>query len=245
MGAACGRAAEPSASVEDDTDEEVDSESDDAFAARSHAAATPSAAPCGPAPRASDEAGRAVLSSDGAASAQDAAATPAAAPERAPRDSAGRVTAPEAPKLRWLRGEMLGTGAFGRVFLGLNEDTGELLAVKEVLLSGNTMQKAAEHLAGLEQEVALLRGCGRVRAACACGVCALTPPACTACRTRTSCVTLARSARRRRVRPARPRRCMALRLPTFHVQIVDASPLPAPLSATRAARTCAGASHLP
>ena len=58
--------------------------------------------------------------------------------------------------LRWQRGELLGTGAFGRVFLGLNEDTGELLAVKEVLLSGTTMERAAEQLKSLEAEVALM-----------------------------------------------------------------------------------------
>ena len=62
-----------------------------------------------------------------------------------------------AARLRWQRGELLGTGAFGRVYLGLNEETGELLAVKEVLLSGGTMAKAAEQLRALEAEVVLLR----------------------------------------------------------------------------------------
>lgn len=65
------------------------------------------------------------------------------------------VTSPT--RLRWQRGELLGTGAFGRVFLGLNEDTGELLAVKEVLLSGSTMERAAEQLRSLEAEVDLMR----------------------------------------------------------------------------------------
>ncbi len=84
----------------------------------------------------------------------------AAAPSGQPAQlDSGRATpAGQSAPLRWQRGELLGTGAFGRVFLGLNEDTGELLAVKEVALSGSTMEKAAEQLRGLEAEVALLRG---------------------------------------------------------------------------------------
>jgi hypothetical protein len=84
---------------------------------------------------------------DAFADAQSGVATDVA--RSAPRGAAAR--------LRWQRGELLGTGAFGRVYLGLNEETGELLAVKEVLLSGGTMAKAAEQLRALEAEVVLLR----------------------------------------------------------------------------------------
>ena len=35
-------------------------------------------------------------------------------------------------KIRYKKGEVLGAGSFGQVYLGLNEATGELLAVKEV-----------------------------------------------------------------------------------------------------------------
>ena len=88
---------------------------------------------------------------------------------------------PKAP-LRWKRGEMIGVGAFGRVYVGMDDDKQQLLAVKEVspspqrffaaprpsgcrcvakrfqvLLSGNTMEKAMEHLKGLESEVEVLR----------------------------------------------------------------------------------------
>jgi len=35
--------------------------------------------------------------------------------------------------IRWKRGEILGQGAFGIVYLGLNTDSGELMAVKQVL----------------------------------------------------------------------------------------------------------------
>jgi serine/threonine protein kinase len=44
----------------------------------------------------------------------------------------GRAEA-ENPPIRWRKGEMIGSGAFGQVYLGMNLDTGELLAVKQVL----------------------------------------------------------------------------------------------------------------
>ena len=39
--------------------------------------------------------------------------------------------APKAP-LRWTRGELIGSGAYGKVYIGLNQETGQLLAVKQV-----------------------------------------------------------------------------------------------------------------
>lgn len=39
---------------------------------------------------------------------------------------------PETGPVNWTRGELLGAGAFGRVYLGLNNDTGQLMAVKQV-----------------------------------------------------------------------------------------------------------------
>lgn len=38
----------------------------------------------------------------------------------------------EAPPIRWRKGELIGCGAFGRVYMGMNLDSGELLAIKEV-----------------------------------------------------------------------------------------------------------------
>lgn len=35
--------------------------------------------------------------------------------------------------IRWRKGEMIGCGAFGRVYMGMNVDSGELLAIKEVI----------------------------------------------------------------------------------------------------------------
>lgn len=40
-----------------------------------------------------------------------------------------------APPIRWRKGELIGCGAFGRVYMGMNLDSGELLAVKQVLLN--------------------------------------------------------------------------------------------------------------
>ena len=33
--------------------------------------------------------------------------------------------------MSWTRGELIGAGAFGRVYLGLNNHTGQLMAVKQ------------------------------------------------------------------------------------------------------------------
>lgn len=40
-----------------------------------------------------------------------------------------------APMIRWRKGELIGCGAFGRVYMGMNLDSGELLAVKQVTSS--------------------------------------------------------------------------------------------------------------
>jgi len=40
---------------------------------------------------------------------------------------------PIPPPIRWRKGELIGCGAFGHVYVGMNLDSGELLAVKQVL----------------------------------------------------------------------------------------------------------------
>lgn len=54
---------------------------------------------------------------------------------------------------------MIGSGAFGQVYLGMNLDTGELLAVKQVLIGSTnaTREKAQAHIRELEEEVKLLK----------------------------------------------------------------------------------------
>jgi hypothetical protein len=59
----------------------------------------------------------------------------------------------ENTSIRWKKGEMLGQGAFGVVYLGLNIDTGELMAVKQMA----TEEVSKKELASLENEINLLR----------------------------------------------------------------------------------------
>ncbi|EIE26178.1 Pkinase-domain-containing protein [Coccomyxa subellipsoidea C-169] len=66
---------------------------------------------------------------------------------------------PETGPVSWTRGELLGAGAFGRVYLGLNNDTGQLMAVKQVLISKdeNVAGRVVEHVQSLEAEVNVLK----------------------------------------------------------------------------------------
>ncbi|XVF57436.1 hypothetical protein PTKIN_Ptkin06aG0205100 [Pterospermum kingtungense] len=63
------------------------------------------------------------------------------------------------PPIRWRKGELIGSGAFGRVYMGMNLDSGELLAIKEVLIAANcaSKEKAQAHVRELEEEVKLLK----------------------------------------------------------------------------------------
>ncbi|XP_058112174.1 mitogen-activated protein kinase kinase kinase NPK1 [Magnolia sinica] len=63
------------------------------------------------------------------------------------------------PPIRWLKGELIGCGAYGRVYMGMNQDSGELLAIKQVSIAANnaSKEKAQAHIRELEEEVKLLR----------------------------------------------------------------------------------------
>ncbi|KAH7842532.1 hypothetical protein Vadar_006465 [Vaccinium darrowii] len=65
----------------------------------------------------------------------------------------------EAPPIRWRKGELIGCGAFGRVYMGMNLDSGELLAVKQVSIAANSAskEKTQAHIRELEEEVNLLK----------------------------------------------------------------------------------------
>ncbi|XP_021817531.1 mitogen-activated protein kinase kinase kinase ANP1-like isoform X2 [Prunus avium] len=64
-----------------------------------------------------------------------------------------------APPIRWRKGELIGCGAFGRVYMGMNLGSGELLAVKQVLIAANSAskEKTQAHIKELEEEVKLLK----------------------------------------------------------------------------------------
>ena len=55
--------------------------------------------------------------------------------------------------IQWKQGEILGQGAFGVVYLGLNIDTGELMAVKKLSLE----ELSNKELSALDNEINLLR----------------------------------------------------------------------------------------
>ncbi|KAG9152198.1 hypothetical protein Leryth_016394 [Lithospermum erythrorhizon] len=63
------------------------------------------------------------------------------------------------PAIRWRKGELIGCGAFGQVYMGMNLDSGELLAVKQVLIPKNhaSKEKAQMHIKEIEEEVKLLK----------------------------------------------------------------------------------------
>ncbi|KAM7273716.1 hypothetical protein ACFE04_028380 [Oxalis oulophora] len=84
------------------------------------------------------------------------------------RKSRAYTTKPTSPNtitnnpttIRWRKGELIGSGAFGRVYMGMNLDSGELLAVKQVLIAENntsSTEKQQAHIRELEEEVKLLK----------------------------------------------------------------------------------------
>ncbi|KAF2399775.1 hypothetical protein EJ06DRAFT_556891 [Trichodelitschia bisporula] len=76
-----------------------------------------------------------------------------------PEPAAPSVPAP--PKrqatFKWVKGELIGKGTFGRVYLGMNFTTGELIAVKQVEVNakagGGDKEKVREMVAALDIEI--------------------------------------------------------------------------------------------
>jgi tRNA A-37 threonylcarbamoyl transferase component Bud32 len=56
-------------------------------------------------------------------------------------------------RIRWRRGELLGEGAFGKVFLALNLDDGNLMAVKQLLIKSQHV----DSINALENEINLMK----------------------------------------------------------------------------------------
>lgn len=57
-------------------------------------------------------------------------------------------------RIKWRKGDLIGMGANGRVYLGLEEDTGAIIAVKEILFGTNADR---EELEQMQEEIELLR----------------------------------------------------------------------------------------
>jgi serine/threonine protein kinase len=59
----------------------------------------------------------------------------------------------------WTKGELIGIGAFGRVYTALNNETGELVAVKQVSFAKDEalQGRVSEHIRALEAEVDVLK----------------------------------------------------------------------------------------
>ncbi|KAF7544042.1 hypothetical protein G7Z17_g10266 [Cylindrodendrum hubeiense] len=81
-------------------------------------------------------------------------------------DRRGSMIMPQIPQdtipkrqttFRWFKGQLIGKGTYGRVYLGMNATTGEFLAVKEVEVNpkaaGGDKSKMKELVAGLDQEI--------------------------------------------------------------------------------------------
>lgn len=56
-------------------------------------------------------------------------------------------------KYKWKKGELIGHGAIGKVYMGLNFETGEMMAVKQVDLGQQLGPQAAEELKAMDQEI--------------------------------------------------------------------------------------------
>ena len=58
--------------------------------------------------------------------------------------------------IQWKKGNMLGKGAFGTVWCGLT-NAGELIAVKQIELNMNHMERAEAEYEKIQEEVAILK----------------------------------------------------------------------------------------
>ena len=72
--------------------------------------------------------------------------------ERFPQIESSATPLPSVRGTRWKRGEILGQGAFGVVYLGLNVESGELMAVKQI----NNDELKTKELSSLENEINVL-----------------------------------------------------------------------------------------
>eukprot|EP01062_Namystynia_karyoxenos_P015081 TRINITY_DN1547_c0_g1_i1.p1 TRINITY_DN1547_c0_g1~~TRINITY_DN1547_c0_g1_i1.p1 ORF type:complete len:874 (+),score=178.12 TRINITY_DN1547_c0_g1_i1:96-2717(+) len=83
---------------------------------------------------------------------------PLMSPKAARKVAATATEQSQGPKktLRWKKGKFIGAGAFGYVCLGLNQDTGELMAVKSITFNAAD-RGLAKRLAALQREIKVMR----------------------------------------------------------------------------------------
>ncbi|KAL4873510.1 hypothetical protein BDV12DRAFT_79729 [Aspergillus spectabilis] len=75
-----------------------------------------------------------------------------------PQNSVSSSSIPQRqPTFRIIRGQLIGKGTYGRVYLGMNADNGEVLAVKQVeinaRIAGQDKDRIKEMVAALDQEI--------------------------------------------------------------------------------------------
>eukprot|EP00047_Mylnosiga_fluctuans_P014013 m.34704 g.34704 ORF g.34704 m.34704 type:complete len:541 (+) comp5253_c0_seq1:31-1653(+) len=98
-------------------------------------------------PRARSHSGRSDVISSIAPAFSESRAPPPPPPSRPARG----------PPKRWQRGKLLGSGAFGQVYLALDMDTGAEIAIKQVDLHRDSGAENLKEVQALESEIALLR----------------------------------------------------------------------------------------
>jgi len=78
--------------------------------------------------------------------------------ETIPQDTLPPTSVPQRQAtFKWVKGQLIGKGSFGRVYLGMNTTTGELLAVKQVEINpkhyGHDKDKVKEMVKSLDSEI--------------------------------------------------------------------------------------------
>lgn len=70
-----------------------------------------------------------------------------------------RLASEERSPTKWVRGQMIGSGSFGTVYMGMNTFNGELLAVKQVEITPSDMKdpRKLKMIRALEHEIELMR----------------------------------------------------------------------------------------
>lgn len=71
-----------------------------------------------------------------------------------PAPSVAPIIMPSVRNIRWQRGNLIGQGAFGRVYMTLNLDTGELMAMKQL----DTASVSSRERCALENEISMMKG---------------------------------------------------------------------------------------